>query len=120
LVRALSLSVVLQINVVTMYYALGRALEFPLAFREYFVIVPLALFVMLVPVSINAIGVREGIFVLLLAAFGIGAAEAIALAWLEYGIVLLYGIFGGVVYAVRKSPVRSLDVILTGSEASSA
>jgi hypothetical protein len=64
--------------------------------------VPLALFVMMVPVSINAIGVRENVWAFFFAAFGVAAATGVALAWLDYGLVLLQALVGGVVYAGRR------------------
>lgn len=102
--RALGYSVLLQINVITFYYLLGRAMGFAISYPQYCVIVPIATFVMLVPVSINAIGVREGVFVFLLGSFGISNADAVAFAWLEHGLFLLYGLFGAVVFAWRKAP----------------
>jgi len=104
--RALGYSILLQTNVILFYYLLGRAMGFGISYSQFCVIVPIATLVMLVPVSINAIGVREGIFVFLLGTFGVSSAEAVAFAWLEHGVFLLYGLFGAVVFACRKVPRR--------------
>ena len=100
--RSLGYSLLLQVNVVVFYYLIGTALGLPVPFLAYFIIIPIAVLVMMLPISINAIGLREGIFVLLLALFGVGSSEAIAFAWLEYGLILLYGVMGGIVYVLRR------------------
>jgi uncharacterized protein (TIRG00374 family) len=102
LARGFALSVVLQVNVVTFYWALAQALGLPVDYASFFVIVPIAIFVMMLPISINGIGVREGIFIFLLAQWGVDSAHAIALAWLEYGIFLAFGLLGGLLYALRR------------------
>ena len=105
-VYALLLSVALQLNVVTFYYLIALAVGFPIPYYKFYLIVPIAVLVMLIPVSINGIGLREGVFVFLLGAYGIGSAQAVAFAWLEYGLILCYGVVGGIVYALRKGQNR--------------
>ena len=75
-------------------------------------IVPVALVVLLVPFSINGIGIREGIFVYLLTGLGVQSKDAIALSWISFGLMLTQGIIGGIIFALRgvrlgKSEVSS-------------
>ena len=100
--QAFGLSLLLQANVVIQYFIIAKALHFSIPFWSFFLIIPLALFVMLLPISINGIGLRESIFVLILAPWGIDKPEALALAWLAYGCLVGQGLLGGVVYAMRK------------------
>jgi glycosyltransferase 2 family protein len=102
LARAFGWSLVLQTLVVLNGYFLARALHVPIPLESFFLIVPLALFVMMLPVSINAIGVRENVWAFFFAAFGVAAATGVALAWLDYGLVLLQALVGGMVYASRR------------------
>jgi uncharacterized membrane protein YbhN (UPF0104 family) len=102
LARAFGWSLVLQTLVVLNSYFLARALHVPIPLASFFLIVPLALFVMMLPVSINAIGVRENVWAFFFAAFGVAAATGVALAWLDYGLVLLQALAGGLVYANRR------------------
>ncbi|HEX9941397.1 MAG TPA: lysylphosphatidylglycerol synthase domain-containing protein, partial [Thermoanaerobaculia bacterium] len=101
LARAFAWSLVLQTLVVLNGYFLSRALHVPIPLPYFFLIVPLALFVMMLPVSVNAIGVRENIWAFFFAAFGVAAAKGVALAWLDYGLVLLQALAGGAIYARR-------------------
>ena len=101
--RGLGLSVLLQINVVTFYWALSQALGLEINYGSWFVIAPIAIFVMMIPLSINGIGVREAIFIFLLSQWDVTNSTALALAWLEYGIFLAFGLVGGLVYMLRKT-----------------
>ena len=99
---ALWLSVLLQINVVIHYYLIAKALSFPIPFHSFFLIIPLATFIMMLPISIGGIGVRESTFAFFFATYGVSKPEAVAFAWIAYGIVLIHGLLGGVMYALRK------------------
>jgi len=100
--RALALSLLLQVNVVVSYYLLARSLGLSVPFLDYFLIIPASLAVLMAPVSINGIGLREGAFVFFLGLCGVGRAEAVAFAWIAYGVLLIQGVLGGIVYAFRR------------------
>jgi uncharacterized membrane protein YbhN (UPF0104 family) len=107
LVRAFGWSLLLQTLVVLNGYFLSRALHVPIPLPAFFLIVPLALFVMMLPVSINAIGVRENVWAFFFTAFGVAAATGVAVAWLDYGLVLLQALAGGIVYAGRRGEAEA-------------
>lgn len=86
-------------------WVLSRALHVELGLAPFFLIVPLAVFLMMIPVSINGIGVRENLFVFFLGAFGVAEATGLAFAWLEYGTLLLQALAGGLVYAAGRERV---------------
>ena len=99
-------SVALQANVVTFYFLISQALSLQIAYPNFYLIVPIVVLVMMMPVSINGIGTRESAFVILLGTFGVGVAEAVAFAWIEHALFLSYGLVGGVVYALRHDFIR--------------
>jgi len=100
--RALVLSVLLQINVVVCFIVLARAIGIEVPIESMFLIIPVAIFIMMIPISINAIGVREAVFVFLFSMYGIENVQALAFAWTAYSLTLLQGILGGIVFALRK------------------
>ena len=102
LAQGLGLSLLLQANVVVHFFLIGRSLGFDVPFATYFLIVPLSLAIMAVPVSINAIGVRENTLAFFFAMFAIATPEAVAFAWLSYGLSVVQALAGGVVYAFRR------------------
>lgn len=98
---AFGVSILLQINVVIFHYLISLSLSLDVPLIYYFIIVPVALTVLIVPFSINGIGIREGIFVYLLAGLGISASNAIALSLLSFLLLLTQAMIGGIIFALR-------------------
>lgn len=105
LAGALALSLVLHLNVIVHYVIIAKAMGLAVPWEAMFFVIPVATFVMMLPVSVNGIGVRETVFALLLGFYGVSAAQSIAFAWIAYGFVLAQGLLGGVVFASRRSVV---------------
>lgn len=101
LVLAFVVSILLQVNVILFYYFIGISLDFGVSLLYFAMIVPVALVVLLVPFSINGIGIREGIFVFLLTGVGVDYKDAIAFSWISFGLMLTQGVIGGIVFALR-------------------
>jgi uncharacterized membrane protein YbhN (UPF0104 family) len=101
LLIAFLVSILLQINVILFYYFIGVSLDLGVSFLYFSMIVPVASIVLLVPFSINGIGIREGIFVYLLTELGVHTKDAIALSWISFGLMLTQGIIGGIIFALR-------------------
>ncbi len=99
---SLLLSLILQINVVIYYFLISSGIGLSVAVNEFFIIVPVTVFTMMIPVSINGIGLRENIFVLILSAYNVSKYNSIAMAWIDHGMIVLLGIIGGIVYMIRK------------------
>lgn len=97
------LALLLQANVILHYWCIGRSLSLAVPPAAFFLVIPAATVILLLPVSINGIGAREAVFVLFLGSYGVGVPEAIAFSWIAYGLVLVQGVVGGIVYALRSS-----------------
>ena len=110
LIIALFLSIALQINVILFYYFIGVSLDIGVSLLYFSIIVPVALIVLLVPFSINGIGIREGIFVILLTELDVLPKDAIALSWISFGLGLTQGIIGGIIFALRGGNFRSSQI----------
>lgn len=95
------IGLVLQADVILHFACISMALRFPVPVLAYLLIVPVMAVVLLLPVSINGIGAREAVFVFFLGRYGVTTPEAIAFSWISYGIVLVTGLVGGAVYALR-------------------
>ena len=79
-------------------YAVG--LLVPLLY--FFLIIQVVTVVLMIPIFINGIRGREAAYILLLGKFGVTSSEAIAFSWIAFGMILVQGIAGGIVYALRK------------------
>jgi uncharacterized membrane protein YbhN (UPF0104 family) len=76
----------------------ARALGVNVSAWVFFMIVPLATAVLLVPISISGFGVREGLYVALFGQLGVGPALALALSLATYSLDFSTGLAGGGIY----------------------
>jgi uncharacterized protein (TIRG00374 family) len=96
-------AMLLQFNVVLHYFLIGRALQLErIPLLDYFFSIPLMLFLLSFPVSINGLGVRDLFLIQLFTYYGYPAQFAIAFSLLDLGFNLLLGIGGGLIYIFRK------------------
>lgn len=96
------ISILFQANVVFHYWIIGKALGIDIHWMLYFAIIPVSILILMIPASINGIGLREQAFIFLFGNVGVSTALAVSLAWIAFGILLLQALTGGVVFAFRK------------------
>ena len=99
---AFFLALFLQINVIVHYYCISYALSLNVPLMYFFLVIPVVTVILMVPIFINGIGGREAAYTLLLGVFGVTNSQAIAFSWIAFGMILIQGIAGGIVYALRK------------------
>jgi uncharacterized membrane protein YbhN (UPF0104 family) len=87
--------------------ALSLGIEVPLL--AMFIIIPVAIVVMMIPVSINAIGIRELIFVTMFGFYGVNNADALAFAWMSFVLITILGVLGGIVFMLRKKVTKDMS-----------
>lgn len=83
-----------QLLRVVAIYASGRAVGIHLSLLPYVVLGPLLFLVMLVPFTINGLGVREAFFVSFLGKLGVGHDEAFACGFLFFVMTILLALPG--------------------------
>ena len=83
-------------------YSIGKALGLSLELWHYFIIVPIQVLVTLLPISINGLGVREWILILITGALStnVTSPEAISLGLLMTLVGLVVSLIGGGFYVV--------------------
>ncbi|NJR57491.1 MAG: flippase-like domain-containing protein [Cyanobacteria bacterium CRU_2_1] len=102
LINSLWLSIALQINVVIYHYFIAQSLHLSVPFYSFFITIPVYTLITTLPISINGIGVRENLFIFFFSLFGVPRVESLAYSWLLYAILIIQGLLGGVVYALRR------------------
>jgi glycosyltransferase 2 family protein len=95
LFHIVALSLLIQASVVVVVYFLGVGLGLHVGILFHFVAIPIIILVTLLPVSLNGLGVREVLFVVLYAKVGVPADEALALSFSWTLILVLFALFGG-------------------------
>jgi glycosyltransferase 2 family protein len=83
-----------QLTRIVAIYASGRAVGIHLSVLPYVVLGPLLFLVMLVPFTVNGIGVREAFFVSFLGKLGVSADDAFACGFLFFLMTILLALPG--------------------------
>ena len=107
---AFGVGLLLQLNFVVHHYCLSEALALGVPLGTFLFLVPLVSVLLLVPASINGIGVRENAFVVLLGQVGVAREGAVAFCALLFAAMLIFGVAGGITYALagrREAPGRA-------------
>jgi uncharacterized membrane protein YbhN (UPF0104 family) len=94
-------SLLLQLIGIWFHLACARAVGLTTPALSFYVIVPVSAFAALVPITLNGLGVREGILVGLLVAAGEAEARAGAFALLALLVTTSFAALGGLVYLAR-------------------
>ena len=105
LARVMALSITVQLVRVFQGYGLGRGLGIAVGIDYYLVFMPIAMLVLLLPVSISGFGLPQAAIVWLLRPVGVPDAESLALSTLLIVIGIMGNLPGAVLYAVRRKPV---------------
>jgi len=100
------LSILSQVAIVFMNYAVVRALNIKVDLAYLFLVVPLTFILTMLP-SINGVGIRDGGFVFLLSKIGVSGAAAISLSFMNIIIPLLLSIWGGFLFLIQKKKTIS-------------
>jgi glycosyltransferase 2 family protein len=108
--ESLFISILLQVNVVLYYYFCAQALLLEIQLIYFFLFTPIVLIILLLPFTINGIGLRESSYLFFLGIIGIGSGEVIAFSWLSFGLMLTQGVVGGVIFAFRDQKINSINV----------
>jgi uncharacterized membrane protein YbhN (UPF0104 family) len=96
----------LQILVVVVNILNGAALGLNVPTVFYFILIPLVAVATMIPVSLNGLGVREGAFVFFLAQAGVPEDQALSLALLWLGVIIVSSLIGGLVWLATPVPPK--------------
>lgn len=105
--QAIGWSLIVQIGASVSVALLARGIGVSLNLGIWFSVVPLISLAMVLPVSINGVGVREGGMALLLAPWGIGKEQAVAIGLLWFFATIVTGLIGGGLFLLdRRTPAE--------------
>ncbi len=98
LVKTIALSLVLNVVMVLQISVLGGGLDLIIPFTALLVIVPMISCISALPITIGGLGVRENLFVLMLAVLAVPRTSALSLSLLASAEGIFWSMIGGVVY----------------------
>lgn len=115
LLKLTLLAVGVQFLRVLTHVAVGGALGIPLSLERglgFFVFVPLLGLLMVLPISINGLGVREGMGVILFTQIGLLEEQALLVEFITYVVMVVVSLLGGIFFLQRhllRGPVKRGD-----------
>jgi uncharacterized membrane protein YbhN (UPF0104 family) len=109
--RILVPAVMIHVVRVLTVYVVAVGMSLPVSFLECLLLVPSALLVTNVPISLGGWGLREGAFVVAFAFVGLTAEQALALSALFGLTILSSSLLGGLVWVFLCQPAGSVRPI---------
>jgi uncharacterized protein (TIRG00374 family) len=110
ILRLMLLSVFIQAMRVITHVLVALAFGVPMdivIIGLFFVFVPVLSLAMIPPITINGLGIREGLGILLLARAGIGQTDAFAIEFLTYAVSVVISLLGLAFFVARRAPRTS-------------
>ena len=111
LVASFLLTGFVQMLRVLVFYAVALSFGVHVSATYYFIFVPLIMLLIMLPVSINGIGVREISFVALFEQVGMSSSEAFIVSFVVSVLTTLMTAVGGVVYMFDKSAIKPMTAM---------
>ena len=100
--QAIGWSLIVQVGASVSVALLARGIGVSLGLGIWLSVVPLISLAMVLPLSINGVGVRENAYLFFFGPLGVGASRTVAFCWASLAALLVFGVVGGLLYAVRR------------------
>ncbi|MFA5059176.1 MAG: lysylphosphatidylglycerol synthase transmembrane domain-containing protein [Candidatus Omnitrophota bacterium] len=107
LYKVVALSGFAQVLAAIVSFFLGKALHQDILLIYFIIFTPIICVITTLP-SIGGLGVREAGAAYLLAKVGVSSGIAVSISLMTFLFMVIVGLFGGIVYAATKSPVKEL------------
>jgi uncharacterized protein (TIRG00374 family) len=110
LAYVLCLSALVQLLRILMIFYLAQALRIQIAFLHFSLFLPIIMVLLMLPISIGGIGVREAAFIYFFGPLGMSGEEAVGLSLLIYMLVTWWILIGLIIYAKEGTGLRKRTV----------
>ena len=100
IVRSTFVSLPFTATLIATQVVLSIALGLSVDVRYFMLFTPIVALTLVLPISFNGLGVREGAYGVLFASVGVAGPDAVAISLLYYIVRVLTGLFGGVLYVI--------------------
>lgn len=114
--RALAVSLVLNTLLIAMNYLIALALGVRIELWYFVLFVPIVSALLMLPISMSGLGLREGAYVYLFAEAGVLTSQALTMSLIVYALRMATGLVGGILYAVQGVHELRAGSRLTGQD----
>jgi uncharacterized membrane protein YbhN (UPF0104 family) len=118
LMAAIGQSIVIQLIGASTLLTLGWGLGLEIPAVAYFSVAPLIALATALPLSINGVGIREGLMAVLLREYGVTTEVATALSLIWFTVTVTTGLIGGLVYALAPKLTHETEASPVNNERS--
>ena len=112
LVAAFMASSLVQVSRIYVHYLVGLSLGVRIPVAYYFLFVPVLAALVSLPISLNGLGVREGMAVVLFQMAGLSREESFSIPFLTYAVSVVISLLGGLIF-ISRPPRRAIERHLT-------
>lgn len=92
------ISLIIQFVDIFSFRLVATAIQLPVKLTDLMLFVPLLYLAILLPFSVNGIGIRESVFVIFASSWGITSADAVAFSLTVFALNLAGSLLGGIIY----------------------
>jgi len=111
LLKGFILSVLYQGSIITFVVLIALVCgESQIPITAFYVFVPLVWIISMIPISLNALGVREASFSYFFTLWGSTEAKGLLVSLIFLGISILSGIIGGIIWAISGHKEKALEI----------
>ena len=100
-------SLILQVIRVVTIYVTARAFSIDTDIVTIFIVVPVTVIIIMIPISVGGLGVREGAFVSLFGIVGMSVNQSFAISGTNSVMVTIIGLMGGIFYILHKNKIQA-------------
>ena len=105
--KVFGISLFFQMMAITIIFCISKAMGWQVPFVYFCIFVPLITLGEALPISIFGIGVRDSLYVFFFAQGGASREQALSMALVYVLITLVYSLFGGGLFLLRRAPARA-------------
>ena len=100
--KAVAWSLIVQVGASVSVALMARGIGVKLGMGIWFSVVPLIALAIVLPISINGVGIREGGMALLLSRWGVAGEQAVAIGLLWFLTTIGTGLIGGLLFLIDR------------------
>lgn len=110
LLKAFGVSFIVQFLSISIFYLVSRGFGMTISMGYFFLFVPIAVSISMLPLSLSGLGLREGAFVYLFTKVGTTDAQALSISLAGFAVVVMVSLLGGIEYMRLSSIKGNLEV----------
>lgn len=102
LTKTMFISILIQLINIAAHYMFALSLNINIGFTELALLYSVSAVIISIPVSINGIGVREGVFIFAFGFWNIPAESALAFSFLSFTSAIVLSLIGGLIFVAEN------------------